>query len=136
MGTYTSLVVSARLKASTPDSVIEAIKGMASAEIDVRDVLGDSVHRQPLGGSSAYFPEPVTELTKSGFTHEKEWSVCLVSNLKNYDGEIDAFINWIRPHIYGGHGGSDWWAIVTHEEGEPVIHRMTDATRSVEVGNG
>tara|TARA_Y100000310_G_scaffold297071_1_gene329830 strand:+ start:905 stop:1540 length:636 start_codon:yes stop_codon:yes gene_type:complete len=122
---YTSLVVSARLRASTPESVIETIKGLASAEIDARDVLGDSVYRQPLGGSSACFPEPVTDVSQSGFTHEKEWSVCLVSNLKNYNGEISAFIDWLRPHVESGHGASDWWAIVTYEEGEPEFHRLT-----------
>ena len=128
MGMYTSIVISARLKRSTPASVTDLLRAasddsLSEEQIDTMIGLGKRV---PIMGSSAYFPEPCVDVSASGFSFEG-LSLTLVSNIKNYDNEIEGLIEYIKPWVESGHGVRDWWCIVTYEEDEsPTIHYLRE----------
>lgn len=47
------------------------------------------------------------------------------ANLKNYDNEIEKFLDWIHPHIEQGSGDRDFYAIVCYEEQDkPTIYYL------------
>lgn len=127
MGMYTSLVISARIKPDAPPEFMVQLKALLAGDLHIREVLGGEACRNPLCRTSAYFPESSRSLEET--RHPSGWTLNVVSQVKNYDGEIEGIIKWMRPHIYSGHGASDWWAIVTYEEDEkPTIYYMRDPT--------
>lgn len=125
MGMYTSIVISARLKPSTSDAIIETISHLLNGHIHIKDVLGDEALRNPLDGTSAIFPESASSLQPT--KHPDGHTLNVVSHIKNYHSEIEGFIKWLRPHVESGHGACEWWAIVTYEEAErPTIYYLED----------
>lgn len=69
---------------------------------------------------SAYFDtEPSSSLEA---VSEGVWRVRSISNIKNYDGEIDHFFDWLRPLIVGEPGqviGHSWYE--SAEDPTPVV---------------
>jgi len=58
----------------------------------------------------------------------KSWHLSTRSNIKNYEQEIQTFLEWIKPYIDGGSGGRDMYAIVIYEEQEELdIYYLHDA---------
>lgn len=125
MGMYTSLVVSAKLKESTPELVLTTIRRLHSGDIDVKDVLGSKAHRNPLSAGCAHTPGGLLDLRYSEYSSPGELSITINSSLKNYDGEIELFLDWLRPHVESGHGAREWWALVTYEESDaPTVYYL------------
>ncbi len=101
MGMYTELKLNVELKQDVPDEVIHILEYM----------LDDSAHQPPLPDhplfktarwsrmlhcGSPYFNTP----TYSELLHEDSTYVLNIQcNFKNYDDEIDKFLDWLRPHI-------------------------------------
>lgn len=48
-------------------------------------------------GSSAYFPDANHRLVQT--TYGDARCVSFRANLKNYDGEIESFFDWVSPHV-------------------------------------
>lgn len=105
MGMYTELVVAFEMYGDTPTDVIKILQYMMGdiPESEIRDIeLPDhplfqtARWRFMLRCDSAYF---------SGKTHSElsyefgSWIVNIRCNFKNYDDEIDKFIDWITPYI-------------------------------------
>lgn len=135
MGDYTSLVISARLRPDMPIEYLDSLKALISGEIEIVDLLGGKVHRNPLRGSSAYSPEGARSLQQT--THPSGWTLNVVSSTKNYDQEIELFLEWIRPYVSDGHGELGWWAIVTREEQHaPTIHYLHSYEHGEDLGFG
>ena len=129
---YTELIFGANLKQDTPENVIEALKYM----------IGDTEEKPPnfplpdgrlewlFRGSNYYFGvnrpgvnRPVSKMWFDDIT--KKWALSTRSNIKNYEGEIEAFLEWIKPYINSGSGHRDMYAIVTYEEAEaPNIYYL------------
>lgn len=123
MGMWTSLVISARIKPDVPPEFMVQLRSLLAGELGIRTVLGAKAVRNPLCMTSAYFPESSSSLEST--SHLDGWTLNVVSQVKNYDNEIEGIIEWIRPHVSSGHGASDWWAIVTYEEdNRPTIHYL------------
>lgn len=124
MGMYTELIFGARLKRQTPKEVIDTLNYMCgNTEVEPENYQWRK-HRNPLRGGSYYFAvhERVTR-----FWHDEiaGWTLSSRANIKNYDGEIEAFLQWIKPFIEGGSGNRDFYAIVTYEEFcEPTIYYL------------
>jgi len=74
-------------------------------------------------GGSYYFPG-ACRLTLEVDGHGAPlYSVSLRANLKNYEGEIQAFFDWITPHVKAGAGGNDYIGHHIYEEDEvPTLH--------------
>ncbi len=123
MGNWTSLVISARIKPDAPPEFMMQLRGLLTGDLNIESVLGDHAIRNPLRRTSAYFPESSRSLQETKIPDG--WTLNLVSQVKNYHGEIEMVLDWMRPHIESGHGDCDWWAIVTEgEANRPTIHYL------------
>ena len=66
---------------------------------------------------------------QSEFKHDeigKFWRLNARFNIKNYDNEIEKFLEWIKPYLRQGSGEREFYAIVTTEDGEPKIYYLND----------
>ena len=128
MGMYTELIFGAKLKSDTPEDVIETLKYMVGVgqEPATKAFETKSGHN-PLRGGSFYFgvTNSVTEMKYHDIG--KAWQISSRANIKNYENEIEDFLEWIKPHIDQGSGEKDMYAITIHEEiGEPTIYYLQD----------
>ena len=56
------------------------------------------------------------------------WNCSSRASLKNYDDDIEQFLDWIKPYIEQGSGERDFYAIVCYEEqSEPTIYYLKEA---------
>lgn len=127
MGMYTELIFGAELKKETPEQVINALKYIIGELEDKPDdfPLPEGRCKYVLNGSSYYFG--VSEsLSKIWFDEiSKSWKISSRSNIKNYENEIEKFLEWIKPHIERGSGAKDMYAITIYEEDfEPTIYYL------------
>jgi hypothetical protein len=126
MGMYTELILGARLRKDTPKEVIDALHGMIDGEIKTKidhPFFAKYRARILFRCSSFYFGvnEPLSKMWFDEIS--KEWAISTRSNIKNYDGEIEAFIDWIKPYIASGSGAREMFAVVLYEEDyEPTIY--------------
>lgn len=111
MGMYTELVFGCNLKKNTPKEVIEAIEYMTGQRqyddtvepelniINLNHELFDCRRWSwMLNSDSEYFEGVSTSrIIEDNCFHDYRLSIRC--NLKNYDNEIDKFINWIEPYI-------------------------------------
>ena len=129
MGMYTELIFGAELKKETPEQVINALKYIIGELEDKPDdfPLPEGRCKYVLNGSSYYFG--VSEsLSKIWFDEiSKSWKISSRSNIKNYENEIEKFLEWIKPHIERGSGAKNMYAITIYEEDfEPTIYYLHD----------
>jgi hypothetical protein len=126
MGMYTELIFGAKLKEKTPATIINALKFMVG---DLKDKPAD--FPECLNSCDGIFKEasnyfgvdnPQAKFYISNF--DKRWCISTRSNIKNYDDEIETFLEWIKPYIRSGAGERDMYAIVTYEESDPQIYYL------------
>ena len=130
MGMYTELMFGADLKKDTPTEVIEALKYMIgeTEEKPINFPLPDGRCEWLFRGASYYFgvSSPVSKMMYDDIGGN--WILSTRSNIKNYGGEIEAFLEWIKPYIDSGSGSRDMYAIVTYEESdEPKIYYLHES---------
>ena len=126
MGMYTEVIFGAGLKEGLPETIVSAIKKMIAGED-----LGESAPDHPFfraertwllrSSGSHYFPGTVEP--KFWFDDiANQWCLYFRTNIKNYDSEIEKFLDWIKPYIKDGVGERNFYAVVTYEEAsEPTI---------------
>lgn len=127
MGMYTELIFGVRLKENTPTDVIETLQYMTGlTDYEPEKLLFDlNIYRNPLSGGSYYFGvhSCVTKMWYDDIA--KAWSISSRANIKNYNSEIEKFLEWIKPYIDSGSGLRDMYAIVTNEESEePTLYYL------------
>lgn len=124
MGMYTELIFGATLKKDTPNEVIETLKSMCGLQSEI-DIL--QLSRNPLYAQSCYFGVSSSKPFMEFDSITKKWVISTRGNIKNYEGDIDKFLEWIRPYIANGSGVRDMYAIVMYEEWEePTIYYLHD----------
>jgi hypothetical protein len=97
-------------------------------EIKEPEKLAFDRNRNPLNMGSYYFGvnRAVCKMWRDDIT--KCYHISTRANLKNYDGDIEAFLEWMKPFIDSGSGARDMYAIVIYEEcEEPTIYYLYDA---------
>lgn len=76
-------------------------------------------------GTSCYFPE-VEKVIFKKCEYTKKYTLFFKSSIKNYDGEIEKFLDWIEPYIMHGSGIKDMYAYTIYEEAEePIIYYLS-----------
>jgi hypothetical protein len=131
MGMYTEIIFGAGFITDIPEYVINTIKKLVNGdELDetIPDHLFFKSERPWLlrSGGSYYFPGTVEP--KLYFDDiPKQWYLHFRTNIKNYDNEIEKFLDWIKPYIADGVGNRNFYAIVTYEEAdEPTIYYLSE----------
>lgn len=129
MGMYTQLYFNATLSKETPKEIIDTIQRMLDpnqSDIQPENLpKGDRVSWMFRSGGSAYFGG-ISGL--SSFKYDslfKKWSLFGVFDIKDYDNEIESFLEWIKPHIEHGAGRRQMYAMMMYEEqSEPTIYYL------------
>ncbi len=118
MGNYTELIFGAKLKKNTPSNVVEVLKYMIgdTSEKPKDFPLPDGRCEWLLRGASYYFAinNPVSKIWFDEI--DNCWRISSRSNIKNYDSEIETFLNWIKEFIESGSGERELYAIVIYEQ--------------------
>ena len=132
MGMYTEIIFGAGLKEGLPEQVVLVIKKLISEEEFGQDTPNHDFFKSERtwllrSGGSYYFPGTVEP--KFWFDEiAKQWFLHFRTNIKNYDSEIEKFLDWIKPYIEEGVGRKNFYAIVTYEESdEPTIYYLEEA---------
>lgn len=127
MGMYTELIFGAELKRNTPNEVIQALKYMlGETNVKPNDFPLPDGRCEWLFQSSSYYFGVNESVNKMWLDNvDNCWHISTRSSLKNYGGEIQKFLEWIKPYIESGSGCRDMYAIVTYEEAaEPTIYYL------------
>ena len=115
MGMYTQLVFTCSLKRDTPENVLDTISALVNDEeitdVPTHEFFRCSRYKSLCNGDSVYFGGA----TVSKFNRDYQ-ELTIVSNLKDYDGEINKFLSWIFPYVDYGAGGRDLLGYVIYEE--------------------
>lgn len=127
MGMYTELIFGASLKTDTPKEVIDTLRYMVGY-IEQPEKLAFDSNRNPLSGGSHYFGV-ISGATKMYYNDTANcWVLSSRANIKNYDSDIETFLEWIKPFVDSGSGDRDMYAITIYEEqSEPTIYYLYDA---------
>jgi len=106
MGMYTELYIACEMKPDLPKDVEEVLLYLFG-DGDKPETLPDheffKTFRWSLigTGSSYYFiPFAVSNIQMAGFT-EPSYYITSRSDIKNYEKEIQKFLDWLRPYIRG-----------------------------------
>lgn len=134
MGMYTEMIFGAKLKGSTPKNIIDIIQSLVDGkESEIKDKPSHpffQTERQWLltSGGSYYIAGVMSpQFQKDEMTNQ--WSLFARTNIKNYRGEIEKFIDWIKPYCEQGSGANDMIAVVIYEEEKtPTIYYLNDVT--------
>lgn len=122
MGMYTELHFNSELKKDTPEDVINILKFMVDGgdEPDTleHDLFNAERWRFMLQCDSYYF-DADTHTTLRYDDIAKSYFLCIRTNLKNYDSEIEKFIDWIMPYLDKFDG--DFLGFYRYEEHEQPI---------------
>jgi hypothetical protein len=113
---YTELVLALELVKDPPDEVVRALQYMTSSELDeyeeggARDIKHPFFRRErwrvTLRGDSYYFPGD-SHATFRFDAIANRWFLTVRSNMKNYDGEIQAFLSFIAQYTEPGYVRDD-----------------------------
>ena len=110
MGMYTELVCAFELEKNVPKQVIRTLYYMTGQEKeDILEQYGTPEHelfssnrwRYMLQGDSYYFDgETHSNIKKDSlYPDNPMYYLTVRCNFKNYDNEIDKFIDWLKPYI-------------------------------------
>lgn len=130
MGMYTELIFSARLNDNLSEDIVNDIGYLCgNNEVDTNkttlpDVLIKSL---PLLRGGSYGLAPSMPPIFKRDEHTGLWELVVRCSLKNYRGQIESFLEWIKPHIYSASGYNGMYAITLYEEfSKPKIYYLYD----------
>lgn len=103
MGMYTELHFNSELKRDVPGDVIDILKYMLGEldecpELPENKLFNTSRWDYMLRCDSYYF-DADTHSTLRFDDISDSYYLCIRSNVKNYEGEIEAFVDWVMPYL-------------------------------------
>lgn len=139
MGMYTEMVLNCTVKGDTPADVLAVLRYMFNDD-DRPDENPDHAFfrcdRWPmLGGCSSHYFIPFALSKIESPTYVRDHYLSTRSDLKNYDGEIDKFVDWVWPYVDASPG--DFLGYKRYEEDDhPTLLYYGDTPTWVNVGAG
>lgn len=126
MGMYTELIFGAEFKKDTPKELIDTLRYMVGDLTDKPDRYLWSENRNPINWGGSYYFAISKTVSKMWYDEISEsWTLSSRTNLKNYNGEIESFLELVKPWIQSGSGTRDMYAITIYEESaEPTIYYL------------
>lgn len=109
MGMYTELHFNSELKKDVPINVIDILRHMigeyddAPSNTPEHELFDTNRWNYMLQGTSYYF-DADTNSTLRWDRISGSYYLCIRCNLKNYDNEIEKFVDWIKPYLEKSHG--------------------------------
>lgn len=123
MGMYTELIVGCTLEKSLPEVCAKALtlvsnkKVLDKADKETKEFIKEYDLYSICWSESAYFGAPpycVFRGLKDNCGNH--YSLSIRANLKNYKGEIEKFLNYIKPYVKWGSGTRELYAMTIYEE--------------------
>lgn len=102
MGMYTEIHFNSELRRDTPSEVLAVLRYMLGDgdEPPLPDhPLFSTTRWRYLFTMDSYYFDADTHSTLRFDDIAKTHFLCVRSNIKNYDGEIEAFLDWIDPYL-------------------------------------
>ena len=102
MGMYTEMVMAVELKNDTPQQVRDVLGSMTGVEeveysTPNHPLFQAARWKWMLNGDSAYFEgDSRSTLTEKYLGYH---TLTIRCNIKNYDGELEKFLEWITPYV-------------------------------------
>lgn len=133
MGMYTELIFGATLKENTPTYITQALDSVINNNTDaklsseVEQFIDEYSLSKLIWCTSYYFG---SHNNKPSCVFDKianSWCISFRANCKNYQGEIEKFIEFIKPYVEYGSGPTNIFAIVQYEEDDyPTLYGTED----------
>lgn len=124
MGMYTELVLKCQIKEDAPTDVKSVIAHMFCGD-DAPEKLPDHpffglTRWNFIGSCSSFYhhPEVVNSCPKFDYTNSQY--IFSRSDIKDYDGEIESFIDWLKPYVDAPEGQCIGWSWY-EEEQQPTL---------------
>lgn len=121
MGMYTEFVFASELKKETPEEIINILKDMVNGNsyntysIPNHEFFKCDRWKCLFTGDSYYFDGgTMSKITYDDIT--KTYFLTVRSNLKNYDSEIERFLDFIYPYLDEKYDTSDFLGYYRYEE--------------------
>jgi hypothetical protein len=105
MGMYTEFHFNSKLQEEVPQEVIHILYYMLSSEVEdavpvvPEHPLFDTTRWPVMLRMSSYYFDADTNSTLRFDDIAEQYYICIRCNLKNYDSEIEKFIDWIDPYL-------------------------------------
>ena len=124
MGMYTELVLKCQIKEDAPADVKSVIAHMFCGD-DAPEKLPDHpffglTRWYFIGSCSSFYHHPEVVNSCPKFDYTKSQYIFSRSDIKNYDGEIESFIDWLKPYIDAPEGQCIGW-LWYEEEQQPTL---------------
>ena len=123
MGMYTELIVGCTLKKNLPKVCVNALTLISNRqEINENDKETEEFIKEYdlyniCWSESAYFGAPSHCIFRRlEENYEDYYSLSIRANLKSYNGEIEKFLEYLRPYVYWGSGTHELYAMTIYEE--------------------
>ena len=121
MGMYTEIHFNAALREGTPEEVLRVLRYMVDGDDKEPELPAHPLFATPrwrhLFTCDSYYFAADTNSTLRYDDIAKQYFLCVRSNLKNYDNEIEQFIDWIDPYL-DAHPPGDFLGFSRYEETE------------------
>jgi len=108
MGMYTELVLKCDVLPDVPENVGQVLNFLFCGGDEPTDLPDHSFFRcerwQAVGRCNSYYHHPKTI---NSYTENYLFSR---SDLKNYDGEIEKFVDWVKPYLNMSAGDCIGWS--------------------------
>jgi hypothetical protein len=134
MGMYTEMIFGARLRPDLPTKIEKLLKYMVEPEktampkvLPEHNLFKCERWTYLFTCGSYYFgihrPHAILEWDDVS----NSYSLSVRSSIKNYDGEIAKFLDWIKPYLQQGSGNRGMYAVTCYEEDDvPTMHFLED----------
>lgn len=98
MGMYTEIYVNVDLKKDIPEEIINTLKAICDVKPESR-YLQDKPSRWPYLFNNGSYYTPNTRVSSLTFDKiSRQYSLLGKGDIKNYEGEIEDFFEFIKPH--------------------------------------
>jgi len=104
MGVYTEIYVNVDLKKDTPEEVIEVLSAMCFPDCLQNKLEGFPVRWAYLFGNGSYYTPNTSARYLRYDDISKQYSLLGKGDIKNYQGEIEEFFEWLMPYIDSSEG--------------------------------
>lgn len=125
---YTELIFGATLKENTPTYVTQALDSVVNDTVvklsdEANQFIDEYSLRKLIWCSSYYFGAHTNKPSCVFDKTANRWCISFRANCKNYQGEIEKFIEFITPYVEYGSGTTNIFAIVQYEEDDyPTLY--------------
>ena len=130
---YTELIFGCSLKRDTPVIAINTLLWMCGKKdkpeaLPNHSFFNDEENRKFIFQSGSFYfgiNKGVSEMWLDKI--DNAWRISARGNIKNYNQEIEQFLDWVKQYVAAGSGNREFYAIVCYEEQDvPTIYYLED----------